>query len=102
MAAIGTGWVDGAWVQAAWQTGAWSSAASATVGGKTSFTEAELVTGAQETTITLIGDTWATAGAAFNAQRQNIIDGFDSAQAESTGWNAEIRDKEVVGGSQNL
>lgn len=24
MAAIGTGWVDGAWIQAAWETGAWS------------------------------------------------------------------------------
>jgi hypothetical protein len=33
----------------------------------------------------------------FAAQRQAIIDGLDSAQSEATGWNAEVRDKEVVG-----
>ena len=29
MAAIGTGWVDGAWVEAGWITGAWSAAVGA-------------------------------------------------------------------------
>lgn len=74
-----------------------TTAATATLGGKVAFTELELVSGAQETTITLVNDTWVAAGATFNAQRQAIIDGFDSAQSEIAGWNAEIRDKEVVG-----
>ena len=76
--------------------GAGVAIASATVGGVISFTETLIVDGAQVTTITLVNDTWVTAGATFNAQRQNIIDGFDSAQVEATGWNAEVRDKEVV------
>ena len=38
------------------------------------------------------------AGAAFDAVRQDIIDGLDSAQSESTGWNIEVRDKQTVGG----
>jgi voltage-gated potassium channel Kch len=37
-----------------------------------------------------------TAGATFDAQRQAIINGLDSAQSELTGWNNEVRDKEVV------
>ena len=60
------------------------------------ITEADIVAGGKTIIITLVGDTWAAAGAAFNAQRQNIIDGLDSAQAEALGWNAEVRDKEVV------
>lgn len=47
--------------------------------------------------VTLSNDTWVAAGATFNAERQGIIDGLDSAQVEGTGWNAEVRDKEVVG-----
>jgi hypothetical protein len=40
-------------------------------------------------TLTLIGDTWVAAGAAFDAQRQPIINGIVSAQSEVHGWNAE-------------
>ena len=47
--------------------------------------------------ITLTDDTWVAAGATFDAQRQNIIDGLDSAQSEATGWNAKIRDVIGVG-----
>ena len=30
-------------------------------------------------------------GATFNGQRQNIINGIDSAQAEAAGWDAEVK-----------
>ncbi len=59
--------------------------------------ETDIVAGGRTIIITLTNETWVTAGATFNAQRQNIIDGLDSAQSESQGWNAEVRDKEVVG-----
>ncbi|KKN74338.1 hypothetical protein LCGC14_0391390 [marine sediment metagenome] len=59
--------------------------------------ESEIVTGTRTSIITLTNDTWVAAGGTFNAQRQAIIDGFDSAQAEAAGWNAEVRDKELVG-----
>lgn len=59
--------------------------------------ESEIVTGGDTIIITLTGDTWVAAGATFDAQRQNIIDGLDSAQSEAAGWNVEVRDKEVVG-----
>ena len=35
---------------------------------------------------------------AFDAERQNIIDGLTSAQSEVPGWNNEVRDKQLVGG----
>jgi len=62
-----------------------------------SITEADVVAGSRTIIITLTNDTWATAGASFDAQRQAIINGLDSAQAEATGWNTVIRDAEVVG-----
>lgn len=58
--------------------------------------EAEIVAGGETIIITLANDTWVSSGATFNAQRQNIIDGLDSAQSETAGWNAEVRDKEAV------
>ncbi len=70
--------------------------ASAVVGGVTAFTEPLVVAGGQVTTITLTNDTWVASGAAFNAQRQNIINGISAAETEITGWNREVRDKEVV------
>ena len=60
-------------------------------------TESDIVTGGKTIILTLTGDTWVTAGATFDAQRQNIINGLDSAQAEATGWDAEVKAKEVVG-----
>ena len=47
--------------------------------------------------ITLTGDTWVAAGTPFNDRRQDIIDGFDAAADPANGWNAEVRDKEIVG-----
>ncbi len=55
--------------------------------------ELEIRNGDQTVILTLTGTTWAADGATFNAQRQNIIDGLDSAQSETYGWNNEVRDK---------
>jgi len=55
--------------------------------------KAEIVNGGQTILLTLAGDFWMTSGSPFNAIRQDIIDGLDSAQSESNGWNAEVRDK---------
>lgn len=62
-----------------------------------SIDEDDITTGGKTIIITLTGDTWVAAGPTFNAERQAIIDGLDSAQVEATGWNAEVRDKEIVG-----
>ncbi len=58
--------------------------------------ETAIRAGGRTVVITLVNETWVAAGATFNAVRQDIIDGLDSAQSETTGWNNEIRDKEVV------
>lgn len=101
MAAIGLGWVDGAWVEAGWvaNPGAWASVgvpSVAVAGTVVSATEADVVAGNKTLRLTLTDDTFVAAGATFNAQRQALIDGLDSAQGEEAGWNAEVRDKEVV------
>ncbi len=62
-----------------------------------SITESDIVTGGKTIILTLSGDNWVASGATFDAQRQNIINGIDSAQAEATGWDAEVKAKEVVG-----
>jgi len=69
---------------------------TAVIGGTTAFTEAQVQAGGETIVITITNDTWVAAGAAFDAQRQNIINGISSAQSEITGWNKEVRDKEVV------
>lgn len=60
-------------------------------------TEAQIVAGGRTLLITLDNDTWVASGAAFNAARQDIIDGITSAQAEVLGWNNEVRDQLPVG-----
>lgn len=59
-------------------------------------TEAEVAAGGEICIITVVNDTSVAAGATFDGVRQAIIDGFDSAQSETHGWNNEVRDKEVV------
>lgn len=59
-------------------------------------TEADIVAGGKTIILTLTNDTWVASGAAFNAIRQDILDGLDSSGAELTGWNALVRDAEVV------
>lgn len=76
------------------------------------FKEWDVVSGARTIVVTLIGDwgrsgwgegpwsqsgdTWVAAGATFEAQRQAIINGLDSAGSDVNGWNAEVRDKILV------
>ena len=77
-----------------------AAAATAVITGSVSVdspTEAEIVAGGETIIITLTNDTWVASGGTFNGQRQAIIDGLDSAQSETAGWNAEVRDKEEVG-----
>lgn len=54
-------------------------------------TEANIVTGGRTIILTVSGDSWVAAGGTFDAQRQNIINGMDSAQAEATGWDAVVK-----------
>ncbi len=61
-----------------------------------SATEADIVTGGKTIVLTLTGDTWVTAGATFDAQRQAIIDGLDAASSPAGGWNNEVRDNANV------
>jgi len=71
-----------------------SAALSGTITAGTK--ESDIVNGGKTIIITLVNDTWVTAGATFDAQRQNIIDGLSSAQSEATGFNNEVKAKEVV------
>jgi hypothetical protein len=68
-----------------------SAAVTGTVGD--GATEQEVRDGNGTIILTLTGTEWVADGATFNAQRQNIIDGLDSAQSETYGWNAEVRDQ---------
>ena len=70
----------------------------ALTGTVTTATEADIVTGGKTIILTLTGDTWVAAGATFDAQRQNIINGIDSAQAEATGWDAVVKALQGVAG----
>lgn len=73
--------------------------ASGAGGGSFPATEAEIVAGGETIVLTLTGFAdWVADGATFDAQRQNIIDGMNSAQSELTGWNNEVRDKQLVAG----
>lgn len=62
-------------------------------------TEAQIVAGGETIIITLTGATWVVAaGGLFDAQRQNIIDGIDSASAEAKGWDAVVKATQGVSG----
>jgi len=63
-----------------------------------SITEADIVTGGKTIIITLTNDTWVASGATFDGQRQNIINGIDSAQSEATGWDAVVKATQGVVG----
>jgi hypothetical protein len=74
------------------------SIATAAISGSSGgiFPEASVIAGGEVITITLTDDVWKT-GAAFDAQRQAIIDGFSSGNTTSpTGFEPEVRNKEVV------
>jgi hypothetical protein len=60
-------------------------------------TEADIVAGGKTIIITLTGDTWIAAGAgSFDLQRDEILQGLDSAQSETLGWNLTVRDLEPI------
>ena len=62
-----------------------------------SVNETDIVTGGKTIIITLTGDTWIAGGpASFDLQRDEILQGLDSAQSEALGWNLQVRDLEVV------
>lgn len=71
---------------------------AALTGTATTANEGDIVTGGKTIILTLTGDTWVASGATFDAQRQNIIDGLDSAQSEAAGWDAEVKAKQGVAG----
>lgn len=61
------------------------------------ITETDIVNGGKTIIVTLTGDTWVAEGETFDAQRQNIINGIDSAQSEATGWDAVVKAGQSVG-----
>lgn len=62
-----------------------------------SMTEAQVVTGGRTIIITLTSEKWVS-GVWFDAIRQDIINGIDSAQSEGTGWDAIVKAGQTVGG----
>lgn len=75
------------------------AAVSAAITGTATATinEGDIVAGGKTIIITLTGDTWIAAGAgSFDLQRDEILQGLDSAQSEALGWNNIVRDLEIV------
>jgi hypothetical protein len=64
-----------------------SAAVSGTLGGS-GGTAPEIVAGGETVILTLTNTAWVTAGATFNAQRQNILDGLVADDSDVNGWNA--------------
>lgn len=60
----------------------------------TPATDANIIAGGMTIILTLSGDTWATAGANFDSEKYNLMQGITSAGAETLGWNNEVRDKQ--------
>ena len=69
---------------------------AALTGTITTADEADIVATGGTVLLDLTDDTWVSAGATFDAQRQPIINGLTSAQSELTGWNNEVRDNLAV------
>jgi cellulase/cellobiase CelA1 len=74
------------------------AASCAVTGTVTTATEVDIVAGGRTIILTLTGDTWVTAGGTFDAQRQNIINGIDSAQSETLGWDLVVKALQGVAG----
>lgn len=62
------------------------------------ITETDIVAGGKTIILTLTNDTWVASGGTFDGQRQNIINGLDSAQAEANGWDAVVKALQGVAG----
>ncbi len=74
------------------------AASCALTGTVTTATETDIRGGGKTIVLTLTNESWVTAGATFDGQRQNIINGIDSAQAEVGGWDAVVKATQSVGG----
>jgi hypothetical protein len=59
--------------------------------------ETDIVAGNETIILTLASDTWVAAGATFDGQRQNIINGIVSSSSFYTGWNQAILPNIPVG-----
>ena len=72
--------------------------ATATLSGSAaaSITEVDINDGGKEIILDLTGDTWVAAGTAFDAIRQDILNGLVSAQNEQYGWNNIVTPNEPV------
>ena len=75
-----------------------ATVSAAITGTATSANESDIVAGGKTVIITLTGDRWVASGATFNAQRQGIIDGMDSAQSELLGWDNVVKALQGVAG----
>lgn len=86
----GTRLINGVWVKG--QAAAVSAAITGTA--TASITESDIVTGGKTIIITLTGDTWIAAGTGpigTTAQSLAICQSLDSAQAETFGWDNEVK-----------
>ncbi len=92
-----TGFQPTGWQPPGWQPGEFKPPSAVISGTLLISNELNVVNGGRTTIIDLTLDTWVAAGAAFEAIRQDIIDGVSASDAEIFGWNGEVRDKEVVG-----
>jgi len=65
------------------------AAPTATLSGSAtaSITETDINDGGKQIILELTNDTWVAAGTAFDAIRQDILNGLVSAQNEQFGWN---------------
>jgi hypothetical protein len=63
----------------------------ALTGTVTTAVESDIVTGGETIILTLTNSTWVASGAVFNAIRDDIIAGMDSAQNEAGGWDAKYK-----------
>lgn len=68
------------------------AATAAITGTLDESTDTQIRAGTRTIIITLTEDTWVAAGATFDAVRQDIIDGLDSASFGGSGWNNIFRD----------
>lgn len=64
----------------------------------TGATKADIVAGGKTVVITIADGTFVASGATFDAIRQDIINGMDSAQAEAAGWDAVVKATQGVAG----
>lgn len=63
----------------------------------TNDSETEIRAGGSTVILTMENGTWVAAGATFNAERQGIIDGMDSAGTDAGGWDAKVIPTITVG-----